>query len=215
MSEEPGGREVRREIYIEASPKTVFALLTDATEMKKWQAEIVDADPVPGGIFRLGESGGMQIEGHYVEVVPYSKVVFTWGGIGGVAPGQSTVEFLLEPSGTGTLVRLRHYSLPASSFERARSGMGVWWLAEAQGRRRRARSGRALPRQSGTIGVFAREGASPATECFARSAPLRFFGNSSRPQTIDDLIQGWEEAHGAYGLNQYVHALRRARGWSY
>jgi uncharacterized protein YndB with AHSA1/START domain len=81
MSEKPGGREVRQEIYIEASPETVFALLTDATEMKKWQAEIVDADPVAGGVFRLAESGGMQIEGHYVEVVPYSKVVFTWGGI--------------------------------------------------------------------------------------------------------------------------------------
>src|SRR5262249_8562997 len=27
MSEKPGGREVRREIYVEASPETVFALL--------------------------------------------------------------------------------------------------------------------------------------------------------------------------------------------
>ena len=48
MSEKPGAREVRLEIYIEASPETVFALLTDATEIKKWQAEIVDADPVRG-----------------------------------------------------------------------------------------------------------------------------------------------------------------------
>src|SRR5215475_14570366 len=37
--------------------------------------------------------------------------------------------------------------------------MGAARLAEAQGRCRRARSRRALPRQSGTIGVFAREGA--------------------------------------------------------
>ena len=117
MSEKPGALEVRQEIYIEASPETVFAFLTDATAIEKWQAEIVDADPVPGGVFRLAEPGWMQIEGHYVEVVPYSKVVFTWGGIAGVAPGQSTFEFLLEPQGTGTLVRLRHYNLPASSFD--------------------------------------------------------------------------------------------------
>jgi len=117
MSEKPGPREVRHEIFIEASPETVFALLTDATAMKKWQAEIVDADPVAGGIFRLAEPGGMQIEGRYVEVVPYSKVVYTWGGVAGVAPGQSTVEFLLEPRDNGTLVRLRHYNLPESSFE--------------------------------------------------------------------------------------------------
>jgi uncharacterized protein YndB with AHSA1/START domain len=117
MSEQPEAREVRQEIYIEASPESVFALLTDATAMKKWQAEIVDADPVPGGVFRLAEPGGMQIEGRFVEVVPYSKVVYTCGGIVGVAPGQSTVEFLLEPRGNGTLVRLRHYNLPPSSFD--------------------------------------------------------------------------------------------------
>jgi uncharacterized protein YndB with AHSA1/START domain len=117
VSEKPGAREVRREIYIEASPETVFAFLTDATAMKKWQAEIVDADPVPGGVFRLAESGGIEIEGHYVEVVPYSKVVYSWGGIAGLAPGQSMVEFLLEPRGDGTVVRLRHYNLPAASFD--------------------------------------------------------------------------------------------------
>lgn len=111
------GREVQLEIHIEASPETVFTFLTDATEMKKWQAEIVDAEPAAGGIFRLAESGGLQIEGKYVEVVPYSKVVYTWGGVAGMAPGQSTVEFLLEPHGNGTLVRLRHYNLPASSFD--------------------------------------------------------------------------------------------------
>ena len=117
MSAKPGDREVRREIYIEASPATVFALLTEATAIMKWQAEIVDADPVPGGVFRLAERGGMQIEGRFIEVVPYSKVVYTWGGIVGVAPGQSTVEFLLERRDNGTLVRLRHYNLPAASVD--------------------------------------------------------------------------------------------------
>ena len=117
MKAKPGAREVCHEIYIEASPETVFTFLTDTTAMKKWQAEIVEADPVPGGIFRLAEPGGTQIEGHYVEVVPYSKVVYTWGGVAGVAPGQSTVEFLLEPRGNGTLVQLRHYNLPASSLD--------------------------------------------------------------------------------------------------
>ena len=43
MSAKPGAREVRHEIYIEVSPETDFALLTEATAMKKWRAEIVDA----------------------------------------------------------------------------------------------------------------------------------------------------------------------------
>ena len=37
-------------------------------------------------------------------------------------PGQSTVEFLLEQDGNGTLVRLRHYSLPQGAIESHRRG---------------------------------------------------------------------------------------------
>jgi uncharacterized protein YndB with AHSA1/START domain len=48
MNEKPEAREVRHEIYIEASPETVFALLTDATVITKWQAETVDANPMRG-----------------------------------------------------------------------------------------------------------------------------------------------------------------------
>jgi len=137
MNEKPAAREIRHEIYIEASPETVFALLTDATLMTRWQAEMVEADPVRGGVFRLAVPGGPKIEGTYVEVVPHRKVVFTWGGIAGVEPGQSSVEFLLEPVGNGTMVRLRHYALPASSFENHDQGwvLGLPKLkAAAEGR---------------------------------------------------------------------------------
>src|SRR6516164_7412012 len=50
--------------------------------------------------------------------------------------------------------------------------MGAWWLAEAKGRCRRARSGRALPQQPGTIGASSLEKApeitpSSASACHA------------------------------------------------
>ena len=117
MSEDDRGREVRRQIHIEATPATVFALLTDARQMTRWLAETVLAEAVPGGKFRIAEAGGMEIVGKYVEVVPYQKVVFTWGGIAGLKPGESTVEFTLEADGTGTLVKLRHYGLPGPAIE--------------------------------------------------------------------------------------------------
>jgi hypothetical protein len=41
----------------------------------------------------------------------------------GLAPGQSTVEFLLEPIGKGTLVKLRHYGLPRRTVDMHRR---VW-----------------------------------------------------------------------------------------
>src|ERR1700674_508085 len=104
--------EVRLEIRINASPETVFALLTDPATMTTWLAELVDADSRPGGIFRISGPSGLSIEGTYLEVIPNRKVVFTWGGVEGLKPGQSTVEFVIEPDHDGTLLRLRHYGLP-------------------------------------------------------------------------------------------------------
>src|SRR6516164_11166370 len=55
--------------------------------------------------------------------------------------------------------------------------MGASRLAEAQGRCRRARSRRALPEQSATIGVFAREGAAlcgPRHYCVVLPVPTRY-----------------------------------------
>jgi uncharacterized protein YndB with AHSA1/START domain len=132
-------RDVRLEIRIDASPETVFALLTDPTQMRTWFAELVDADPRPGGTFRISGPAGVSIEGTYLEVIANRKVVFTWGGVEGLKPGQSTVEFLLEPDREGTLVRLRHYGLPGPTIESHRRGWLYSGLAKlkdvAEGRR--------------------------------------------------------------------------------
>jgi len=116
------GDEVHLEIRIDASLQTVFALLTDAARMRTWLAELVDAEPRPGGVFRISGPPGVSIEGTYVEIIPNRKVVFTWGGVEGLQPGQSTVEFVLEPDDGGTLVRLRHYGLPGPALEPHRRG---------------------------------------------------------------------------------------------
>jgi uncharacterized protein YndB with AHSA1/START domain len=122
MSDASEGGEVRLEIRIDASHETVFALLTEPTQMKIWLAEIVEADARPGGVFRIAGPVGVAIEGTYLEIVPNKKVTFTWGGVEGLQPGQSTVEFVLEPDGAGTLVRLRHYRLPKPAVEPHRRG---------------------------------------------------------------------------------------------
>ncbi len=122
MSDTGSTREVRLEIRIDASPSTVFALLSEPTHMKTWLAELVDADARPGGVFRISGPAGVSIEGTYVEIIPNRKVAFTWGGVEGLKPGQSIVEFLLEPDGEGTLVLLRHYNLPKPAMEPHRRG---------------------------------------------------------------------------------------------
>ena len=122
MSDTGRGAEVRLEIRIDASPETVFALLTEPARMRTWLAELVEAESRSGGMFRISGPAGVSIEGTYLEVVPNRKVVFTWGGVEGLKPGQSTVEFVLEPDSGGTLVRLRHYGLPRPAVEPHRRG---------------------------------------------------------------------------------------------
>ena len=64
----------------------------------------------------FGQKGG----GEYVEVVPYSRVVFTWGWEcegATVPPGSSRVEVTFESDGDHTIVRLRHYGLPADEMD--------------------------------------------------------------------------------------------------
>jgi uncharacterized protein YndB with AHSA1/START domain len=123
-------QDVRLEIWIDAPPETVFALLTDPTHMKSWFAEVVEADPRPGGLFRISGPAGVSIEGTYLEIVPNRKVVFTWGGVEGLKPGQSTVEFVLELNRKGTLVRLRHYGLPRPAVDSHRRGWVYSGLAK-------------------------------------------------------------------------------------
>jgi len=136
MSDE--GQDVVLEIRIHAAPETVFALLTDPAHMKTWVAELVEADPQPGGLIRISDPAGVSIEGTYLEVVANSKVVFTWGGVEGLRPGQSTVEFLLEPDGEGTVLRLRHYGLPGPTVELYRRG----WVYSGLARPKDAGEGR-------------------------------------------------------------------------
>ena len=115
-------REVRLEVWINALPETVYALLTEPSHMTSWLAEVVEADSRPGGVFRISGPANVSIVGKYIEAIPYQKVMFTWGGVEGLKPGQSIVEFLLEPERGGTLVRLRHYGLPDSAIESHRLG---------------------------------------------------------------------------------------------
>ena len=56
--------------------------------------------------------------------------MFTWGGVEGLEPGQSTVEFVLEPDGGGTLVQLRHYGLPRPAVEPHRRGWVYFGLVK-------------------------------------------------------------------------------------
>lgn len=115
---------VVREIRIAARPETVFSFFTDPAKMARWKGRQATLDPRPGGVYRVDIDGKHIARGEFVEIVPYRRIVFTWGWEGGepVPPGSSTVEIVLVPDGDSTILRLTHQGLPAATRDSHREG---------------------------------------------------------------------------------------------
>jgi uncharacterized protein YndB with AHSA1/START domain len=115
---------VVREVRIKASPETIFPFFTDPEKMIRWKGMGALLDPRPGGTYRVSINRRAIARGEYVEITPYTRIVFTWGWEGEghpLPPGTSTVEVTLIPNGDGTIVRLRHTGLsPEVAEEHAR-----------------------------------------------------------------------------------------------
>ncbi len=105
---------IDKNIYVDAPPHLVYAFLTEPAKMAEWIGTDIELDPQPGGIFRVVPNRVDVIRGAYLELVPHSKVSFTWGyeGNGHAVPAGSTVvEITLAPEGAGTRLRLTHRDL--------------------------------------------------------------------------------------------------------
>ena len=118
---------VEREVRIAARPETVFSYFIDPAKMVLWKGTDATLDPRPGGVYRVDVTPRDIAVGTYVELVPYRRIVFTWGWEGEnspIPPGSSIVEIDLIPDGNGTLLRLRHVGLPT---EETRSLHAIGW----------------------------------------------------------------------------------------
>ncbi|MGH9276687.1 MAG: SRPBCC family protein [Acidimicrobiales bacterium] len=107
--------ELVHEIVVDASPETIFGLLTQTEQQVRWMGTEAELDPRPGGTYKVLVAGQFPAMGEFIEVVPNEKVVFTFGWDAPdnpVPPGSSTVEISLHPEDTKTRVRLVHRDLP-------------------------------------------------------------------------------------------------------
>lgn len=118
---------VEREVAIDATPETVWGFLTDPEKVVRWWGKSISFDPRPGGEYVVVVSPTHTARGEFVELDRPRRLVYTWGWDGGtpgqelVPPGSTTVEVTLEPSGAGTLLRLRHSGLPNAESAQAHS----------------------------------------------------------------------------------------------
>ncbi len=119
--------ELVRETVVNASPATIFELLTVPDLLAKWNGTDAELDPRPGGVYRVNIGGVHPAAGQFVEVVPNEKVVFTFGWAEPdhpIPPGSTEVEYLLIPEGEKTRVRLVHRGLPDDAVDDHTKGWG-------------------------------------------------------------------------------------------
>jgi uncharacterized protein YndB with AHSA1/START domain len=66
-------------LTIAAPAEVVWAHLTTAEGLVRWVGPEATADAAPGGDLRWTHPDGATVVGRFVELVPYRRVVFTYG----------------------------------------------------------------------------------------------------------------------------------------
>ncbi len=109
------------EIYIQAPAERIFEALTDPKQVLQWWGHAgmhrcteFHGDVRPGGKWRSAGTGSdgsnFEVTGEYVEVDPPRLLVYTWVA-SWTGDTKTTVRWELEPSGQGTLLKIRHSGL--------------------------------------------------------------------------------------------------------
>jgi uncharacterized protein YndB with AHSA1/START domain len=120
------------EVTIDAPAEVVWAHLTTAEGLVRWVGPDATAEPAPGGVLRWTHENGATVVGRFVELVPYRRLVFTYGwedGRMGVPPESTTVEVDLVEKDGATTVRLVHHGLPPGSVDDHQRGWAYFLSA--------------------------------------------------------------------------------------
>ena len=120
-------RIVEQTVRINAWPETVWRYWTDPARMCDWWGAAAELDPRPGGTCQVEMGGGPIMRGEYLELVPYERIVFSFGweptaGAPDIAPGSTRVEITLTADDDDTIMTLRHTGIPAAHADEHRSG---------------------------------------------------------------------------------------------
>jgi uncharacterized protein YndB with AHSA1/START domain len=113
---EAGNNVVEQTVRISARPETVWKYWTDPQRVCAWWGAAV-LDPRPGGLYRVEMDEGGIMCGEYLELVPYERLVFSFGweranNLPTIAPGESRVEVTLVEDSGDTIMTLRHTGIP-------------------------------------------------------------------------------------------------------
>jgi uncharacterized protein YndB with AHSA1/START domain len=135
---------VEQTVRISARPETVWKYWTEPQRMCDWWGAAAELEPRPGGVYRVETDGGPVMRGKYLELVPYERLVFSFGweptdGAPTIAPGESRVEVTLIEDAGDTILTVRHTGILGAFAELHASGWSHFLpllVAASQDRRR-------------------------------------------------------------------------------
>lgn len=104
---------IEREIYVDAAPEVVFAVVSRPEHVRQWWPDDARFDPTPGStgelVFGDPDAGGGVARLAVLEVDPPRTFSFRWTqpeGEEAVAGNSLLVTFVLTAQGSGTLLRM-------------------------------------------------------------------------------------------------------------
>ena len=113
--------KIELSIEIAASPEAVFQYFSDPAQYRRWMGEGSSIEPRGGGAITVAYGAGPTACGEILEWQPCRLIVFSWGH-GVTGEERSRVTIMLEPTESGTIVRLRHEDLPEEQLPGTQSG---------------------------------------------------------------------------------------------
>ena len=124
---EPDAKVIEQTLRISARPETVWRYWTDPQRMCDWWGAAAELDARPGGICRVEMGGGPIMRGEFLELVPFERIVFTFGwepttGAPDITPGSTLVEVTLTADAGDTIMTLRHTGVAATHVDEHKSG---------------------------------------------------------------------------------------------
>jgi uncharacterized protein YndB with AHSA1/START domain len=127
---------IERTVDLDHPPERVWAALTTVEGLNGWFGDRSEVDLRPGGLIELHFDAEQTTDRLRVEVVePCRRLGFTWSlhSLPADDPRRTYVEFLLEPTDTGTrltVVETGFAQLPDDAHARSYSGNREGWTKE-------------------------------------------------------------------------------------
>jgi uncharacterized protein YndB with AHSA1/START domain len=121
-------KQVKQKVVIETTPELAFEAVTKASELREWFSDQAQTDVRPGGRYEVRWDQGYRAEGKFTELGPPRRAAFTWQGAS--EPGETTVEFAVEPTDGGVEVSVIHSGFgPGAEWDAALMEAEKGWSA--------------------------------------------------------------------------------------